>query len=122
MAVELSSPSALLHLSYRLLLCTYFYNVYIMINIINRHPCYKQGLCCFLQISFDYMGASADKAEFYLLNWLSCHNTAWELHNQGAKESLDALHSSNIGTQLAQLITLLGGSLCKVTKSLKGPL
>ena len=44
-----------------------------------------------------YMGASADQAEYYLLNWLSRHR-AWELHTQRAKESFDAMHNSNIGT------------------------
>ena len=37
-----------------------------------------------------YMGASADKAEFCPLIRLSRHNKAWELHTQGAKESIVA--------------------------------
>ena len=45
-----------------------------------------------------YMGASAGKAEFCPLIRLSRHNKAWEIHTQGAKESLVAMHSSNIGT------------------------
>ena len=69
-----------------------------------------------------YMGASVDKVEFCPLIRLSRHNKAWELHTQGAKESLVATHSSNIGTHRAQLTKLLGGSLCNATKSLKGPL
>ena len=36
------------------------------------------------------MGPSADKMEYCLLNRLSRHNTAWELHTQGAKESIVA--------------------------------
>ena len=36
-ALEYCSSSALLYLSYRLCLCTYYDNVYIMINIINQN-------------------------------------------------------------------------------------
>ena len=64
----------------------------------NQHPCFKAGpLLFFLKYSLIYMGASADKAEYYLLNRLSRHK-AWELHTQRAKESFDAMHNSNIGT------------------------
>ena len=98
--MEHSSPSALLHLSHRLSLCTYYDNVYIMINKQISILALKRGLCYFFSyILLSYMGASADKAEYYLLNRLSRHNQAWELHTQGAKESLDAMHNSNIGTQ-----------------------
>ena len=64
----------------------------------NQHPCSKAGpLLFFLKYPLSYMGASADKAEYYLLNRLSRHK-AWELHTQGAKESLVSTHNSNIGT------------------------
>ena len=91
MAMEHSSPSALLHLSHRLFLCTYFDNVYIMINIINRHPCYKQGLfrssnVFWLQGGFCFQSDNL----FSPLNRLSCHHLARELHTQGAKEILIA--------------------------------
>ena len=85
--MEHSSPSALPHLSYRLFLCTYFDNVYIMLNIINWHPCYKQGLCRFFQYFLVTRGLLLIKRRpICPLNRLSCHNKAWELHTQGAKE------------------------------------
>ena len=43
--MEYSSSSALLHLSHRLYLCTYYGSVYIIIDIIKPEPQLKRGLC-----------------------------------------------------------------------------
>ena len=47
-AMEYCSSSALLHLSHRLLQCTYLDNVYIMMNIIKPTPLIIQGVCRFI--------------------------------------------------------------------------
>ena len=46
--MEHSSSSALLHLSHRLFLCTYYDSVYIIFDIIKPEPQLKRGLCPFI--------------------------------------------------------------------------
>ena len=78
--MEHSSPSALLDLSHRLYLCTYYGSVYIIIDIIKPEPQLKRILCSFTSCVVTrscFKAASGLPLEFALLK-ASCYIT-WRI-------------------------------------------
>ena len=67
--MEYSSSSALLHLSHRLYLCTYYGSVYIIINIIKPEPQLKRGLCPFISCVVTWSGSVLKRPPVYPLKF-----------------------------------------------------
>ena len=68
-AVEYSSSSALLHLSHRLYLCTYYGSVYIIIDIIKPEPQLKRGICPFISCVVTWSGSVLKRPPVYPLKF-----------------------------------------------------
>ena len=67
--MEYSSSSALLHLSHRLYLCTYYGSVYIIFDIIKPEPQLKRGLCPFISCVVTWSGSVLKRPPVYPLKF-----------------------------------------------------